>query len=88
LAQLSEVPLAGGGVTGQHFRKLGNGGEPLTFGLDQLLVIGDGHADEVHRIAPGVGHGPLSLLEAEIARQPKPWEDRQQQEHQEAHLKT
>jgi hypothetical protein len=81
LAQLSEAPLAGGGITGQYFRKLGNGSEPLTFGLDQLLMISGSQVDQVHSIVPGFGHGPLSLLEAKIARQPKPREDRQQQEH-------
>jgi hypothetical protein len=67
---------------------LGNGGKPLTFGFDYLLMIGGSQADEVHSIVPGFGHSPLSLLEAKITRQSKPWEDRQQQEHQEANLKT
>jgi hypothetical protein len=67
---------------------LGNGGEPLTFGFDQLLVIGGSHVDKVYSIVPGFGHGSLSLLEAQIAGQPKPWEDRHQQKHEEAHLKT
>jgi hypothetical protein len=81
MTQLSEARLAGGGIAAQHFGKLGNGGEPLTFGLDQLLLIGSGQVDKVHSIVPGFGHGLLSLLKAEITRQPKPWEDRHQQEH-------
>ena len=47
---------------------------PLTFGFDYLLMIGGCQVDEVHSIVPGFGHGPLSLLEAKIARQSKPWE--------------
>jgi hypothetical protein len=88
LTQLSEARLADGRIAAQHFGKLANGGEPLTFGLDQLLVIGGSHVDKVYSIVPGFGHGPPPLLEAKIACQPKPWEDRHQQEHEEAHLKT
>jgi hypothetical protein len=86
--QFSESPVTCGGIAAQYFRQLGDGAKHLPFGFNQVLLISRRRARQLQRLCSSVTQGLAPLFDAHIEGQPEAWKHREEQEQQQAHLKT